>query len=201
MHIENIHCILEKVSECTKSYADSGIDNINTEEFGQAVDMIKDLAEAEYYSRVSVAMDEAKDKEKERKFFHDPARTTLDIYGEWPYDEDMYVGKAYYPMRSGRNMNKSYYPTSSNSNNSGRSYYSVEPMDEPTGEFEKHMRKYMSAKVAHSDNTADNKQWRTQEVSKALDGFKSDIMDMISNSTADEKAIYKQKITALANSL
>lgn len=41
-----------------KTYVSSGFDSVNTHEAGQVTDMIKDLAEAEYYCTVTKAMNE-----------------------------------------------------------------------------------------------------------------------------------------------
>lgn len=59
MHIKNIHSIIEKLSECVKCEVDKGIDQVDTKEMGEVADIIKDLCEAEYYAKISKAMDEA----------------------------------------------------------------------------------------------------------------------------------------------
>lgn len=59
MHIKNIHCIIEKLAETTKVELDKGIENVDTKEMGEIADIIKDLAEAEYYAKISKAMDAA----------------------------------------------------------------------------------------------------------------------------------------------
>lgn len=59
MHIKNIHCIIEKLAETTKVELDKGIENVDTKEMGEVADIIKDLAEAEYYAKISKAMDES----------------------------------------------------------------------------------------------------------------------------------------------
>ena len=59
MHIKNIHCMIEKLAETTKVELDKGIENVDTKEMGEVADIIKDLAEAEYYAKISKAMDEA----------------------------------------------------------------------------------------------------------------------------------------------
>lgn len=59
MHIKNIHCIIEKLAETTKVELDKGIENVDTKEMGEIADIIKDFAEAEYYAKISKAMDEA----------------------------------------------------------------------------------------------------------------------------------------------
>jgi len=64
MHIKRMHEMIEKLTECALSELNKGSESVNTEEFGQVVDMIKDISEAEYRSRISKAMEEA-DKEEE----------------------------------------------------------------------------------------------------------------------------------------
>ena len=59
MHIKNIHSIIERLSECVKSEVDKGIEQVDTKEMGEVADIIKDLCEAEYYAKISKAMDEA----------------------------------------------------------------------------------------------------------------------------------------------
>lgn len=59
MHIKHIHDMMEKLTECTKMEFEKGIENVDTKEMGEVVDIIKDLAEAEYYAKISKAMDEA----------------------------------------------------------------------------------------------------------------------------------------------
>lgn len=59
MHIKNIHSIIEKLSECVKCEVDKGIEQVDTKEMGEVADIIKDLCEAEYYAKISKAMEEA----------------------------------------------------------------------------------------------------------------------------------------------
>lgn len=64
MHIKNIHCAIEHLSEYGKCMAEAGVSgkgNVNIGDMGQIVDMIKDLAEAEYYARLSKRLE--KDEE------------------------------------------------------------------------------------------------------------------------------------------
>lgn len=59
MHIKNIHSMIEKLSECAKCELDKGIEKINTKEMAEVAEMIKELSEAEYYAKISKAMDES----------------------------------------------------------------------------------------------------------------------------------------------
>lgn len=58
MHIKNIHSMVEKLSECAKVELDKGIEKIDTEEMSKVAEIIKELAEAEYYASVTKAMEE-----------------------------------------------------------------------------------------------------------------------------------------------
>lgn len=51
--------MIEKLSECAKVEMDKGIENIDAKEMGEVAEIIKELAEAEYYAKISKAMDEA----------------------------------------------------------------------------------------------------------------------------------------------
>lgn len=59
MHIKHIHGMIEKLSEVAKCELDKGIENVDTKEMGEVAEIIKELAEAEYYAKISKAMDEA----------------------------------------------------------------------------------------------------------------------------------------------
>ena len=60
MHIKNIHCMVEKLSEAAKHEVETkSIKDINAKELGEVIDMIKDLSEAEYYAKITKAMEES----------------------------------------------------------------------------------------------------------------------------------------------
>lgn len=59
MHIKHIHDMVEKLSECAKCEMDKGIKQIDAKEMGEVAEIIKELCEAEYYAKISKAMDES----------------------------------------------------------------------------------------------------------------------------------------------
>lgn len=65
MHIERIHKMIECLTEKALCELDKGVENVNTEEMGEAVDMIKDLCEAEYKAVIVKSMKEADEEEEE----------------------------------------------------------------------------------------------------------------------------------------
>lgn len=65
MHIERIHRMIECLTEKALAELDKGIENVDTKEMGEVVDMIKDLNEAEYKAVIVKAMKEADEEEEE----------------------------------------------------------------------------------------------------------------------------------------
>ena len=65
MHIERMHKMQECLTEKAVNELEKGVENVDTSEMGQVVDMIKDLAEAEYHSIISKAMKKADEEEEE----------------------------------------------------------------------------------------------------------------------------------------
>lgn len=59
MHIKHIHDMVEKLSEFAKCELDKGIEQVDTKEMGEVAEIIKELSEAEYYAKISKAMDES----------------------------------------------------------------------------------------------------------------------------------------------
>lgn len=51
--------MIEKLSEVAKCELDKGIEKVDTKEMGEVAEIIKELSEAEYYAKISKAMDEA----------------------------------------------------------------------------------------------------------------------------------------------
>lgn len=91
MHIKRMHKIIETLTETALCELEKGVECVNTKEFGEVVDMIKDLAEAEYKARISKAMEKAEDEEEaEEKYmmrmlkdeYKDEYSKYRDMYGE-----------------------------------------------------------------------------------------------------------------------
>ena len=80
MHIERMHKMQECLTEKAVNELEKGVENVDTSEMGQLVDMIKDLAEAEYHSIISKAM--KKDDEEEEEYDKEPLKSLKAEYGE-----------------------------------------------------------------------------------------------------------------------
>ena len=149
MHIKNIHSIIERLSECAKCELDKGIEQIDTKEMGEVAEIIKELSEAEYYAKISKAMDEAEYgedydymgayDENERKGYRGQRRDSRGRYmSRRSYTEPMMMhddmremdymdGKMYYGGSTGgntSNMGGSSSGMSGGSSNTGSRGYS-----------------------------------------------------------------------------
>ena len=102
MHIKHIHCIIEKLAECAKHEVDKGIESLDTKEMGEVAEILKESCEAEYYAKISKAMDESEygkdyDEEgpmEERKYYRGQKRDSRGRFmsnrGRRGYEEPMY---------------------------------------------------------------------------------------------------------------
>lgn len=80
----------------------SHLDTVDTEELGQAIDMIKDLEQAKYYCSIVKAMEEAEEDEpKEMSHRH---RDMDRVYGRMYYEgpDGCYPWKSAIAMKTGR---------------------------------------------------------------------------------------------------
>lgn len=63
----------------------SHLDTVDTEELGQAIDMIKDLEQAKYYCSIVKAMEEAEEDEP-KEMSHHHHRDMDKVYGRMYYE-------------------------------------------------------------------------------------------------------------------
>ena len=93
MDIKRMYCMIEKLAECAEKQFDAGIENIDTSEMGQVVDMMKDLAEAMYYRELTKAMQE---------FDAEDVMEMIDRYGDGRkfYDHYRYADGRFAPKRT-----------------------------------------------------------------------------------------------------
>lgn len=136
MHIKNIHCMIEKLSEVAKCELDKGIEKVDTKEMGEVAEIIKELSEAEYYAKISKAMDESEygedydymgayDEHERRGYRGQPRSKTSGRFmsrrdGRRNYEEPMYYTMTpemyhMYPSEYYRDMDRE---------DMGRMYYS-----------------------------------------------------------------------------
>lgn len=218
---ENMSERLKHMKETLMSAVESqmyNLSDVDAEELGEVVDMIKDLEEATYYCAVVKAMEEA--EERNKKEGHSKEMYYTPMYYPMHYGN----GSSYYMEREGntdgRDMPRRYYNGSgtssmggsmssnssssqySNGNGSGSSsQYSEREFpqafqDSREGRSPRSRRMYMEAKETHQDKTTQMK-----ELEKYAQELTQDIIEMVEGASQEERQYLSKKVTALANKI
>lgn len=214
MHIERIHKMVECLTEKTLSELDKGIENVNTEEMSEAVDMIKDLCEAEYKAVIVKSMKKADEEEEE--YNKELLRALKDEYGEEGgrryYDEYRYKttgrfapkGKGSYVGRRGYEEPPYYhmYPERDMDREYGRMYY-TEPTATHTSEsgYDRAKRNYTETKEMHKANTPEDKEHKMKSLDSYTKELASDITGMVADMSAEEKNLLRTKLSTLVSKI
>ena len=179
-HIQDsILCCVEKQTEDLK--------NTDTEELGQAIDMIKDLSEAIYHTTITEAMEEVdrakrEGKETEVNYYSTYPRRMLPPDGGYMYYTD--GGSERYMPHDGNNP----------------SYYTEMPMgmwwDPREGRSALRRKMYMEGKEQHKDTAS-----QLRELEAYLQELSSDITEMIQDASPEERAALRQKMTILVSKI
>ena len=146
--MERLKSIKDILMGCIESQM-TNLDEVDTKELGEAIDMIKDLEEAIYYCTIIEAMGENSNGYNHNKI------NSNGYYNESSEDYNQYCGNSY-----------------------------------------KSRKMYMEAKTMKKDKTT-----QLRELEKYLQELSNDIIEMIQDSTLEEKQYLEKKITALATKI
>lgn len=217
MHIKHIHETLEKLSGYACEEASKSVECINTCELGAVVDMIKDLAEAEYYAYIAKEMKEvAEEEEAEEKYM---LKSLKDEYGEddgkryydmWRYKSGRFAPKGrgtrrgyeeppYYHMTPDqyKEHDPEYYRDLDRSE--GRLYY-TEPITMES-RYDKAKRGYEESKMTHKENTPEHKQAKMKDLEAYLKELSEDVTQLLSDATPEERAMVRGKMQVLTQKI
>lgn len=208
MHIERIHKMVECLTEKTLSELDKGIENVNVEEMSEAVDMIKDLCEAEYRAVIVKSMKKADEEEEE--YNKELLRSLKAEYGEESgrrfYDHYRYANGRFAPKGKGT-YRRGYeeppymhmYPEAEHMRDMDRDYgkmYYTEPM--PESGYDRAKRNYTETKEIHSGTTPEDKEQRMKALDKYIKTVTNEIIKIVSdNATTEEKSLIKNNMNNL----
>ena len=221
MHVKRIHEMMEKLTKCAEMEFEKGVENVDTKEMGDVVDIIKDLAEAEYYAKISKAMDEAEYgedydfggayEEDMRRGYRGQPRDSRGRYmsrrgGRRGYEEpyyrmtpEMYKDHDAEYWRDMDKMDGKMYYTDGGmtSGMSGRSSGNMTGgRDGREGRSGQSRRGYMEAKEMGKD-----KGEKMKELENYMKELSSDVTEMISDASPEEKSMLKQKMQVLMQKL
>lgn len=215
MHIKRMHEMVECLTECTESAIKADETCVGQYPIGDVVDMIKDLSEAEYYAKITKAMDESDLEDtmemfdrygdgyrryydhyryKNGKFAPKGSGTYRRNYGEPPYYR--MTPELYHDMESRRDMDR---------DSRHRMYYTepstdgMETMNESN--YEKKKRNYTETKELHHANTPEDKKKNMESLESYMVELSKDVSGMMSDMTPEEKELAKRKLMALANKI
>ena len=174
----------------------SHLDTVDTKELGEAVDMIKDLAEAIYYCTITEAMEKSsEDKDKQNTYYY----STTNYNRPMEYSN----GKMYYSegsSSSGMGSNNSRSSSNSNSSSGGNEtsyyheeYWPQEFRDYREGRSPMQRRMYMESKEMHKGSEIEMK-----ELESYLQDLSADITEMVRKASPEEKQMLQKKIQGIA---
>lgn len=199
-----VECLTEK----TLSELDKGIENANVEEMSEAVDMIKDLCEAEYRAVIVKSMKKADEEQEE--YDKELLRSLKTEYGEENgrrfYDHYRYANGRFAPKGKGI-YRRGYeeppymhmYPEAEHMRDMDRDYgkmYYTEPANESG--YDRAKRNYTETKEMHSGTTPEDKEQRMKALDKYIKTVTNEIIKIVSdNATAEEKSLIKNNMNNL----
>ena len=196
MHIEK----LKSIQECLASAAEAQVydlENVDAQELGEVIDIIKDIEETIYYCTITKAMKEGSENQEPEVMYYGGYRKEHPSWREkemeeWPDERRYYNGK-------GSSQTSS---TSSGHMNSGtgngNSYYTEKEYphafeDPREGKSYRSRRMYMESKESKQDKTV-----QMRELEKYMQELAQDITEMIEDASAEERQYLSKKISSLA---
>lgn len=194
--MERLKAIKNSLLSCVESQMGQNLAEVDAKELGEVIDMIKDMDEAMYYCSVVKAMEESKEEqkimEKMRQYAmpSDRAMYYTEPYGRYPdyRDMDRGYGRMYYSGGMGGN--------SGGSRNYEEYRYPTEIRDVREGRSPMSRKNYMESKEMHKGTPEQMK-----ELEKYMHELSEDLIEMIQDASAEEKAMLQQKLTNLASKI
>lgn len=224
MHIKNIHCMIEKMAEYCKCDIEKGYERLDLKTTGPAIDILKDLCEAEYYARIAKAMEKEEEEEKLEqevgRMFYPRRRNSRGQFmggGRRGYDEPPYMHMP--DMRDIRIMDgmsgyEGWEPDRDMDILKGRMYYAGDRQGtgrEWSGNGQRSQvqgsesrygfshDEYLEKRKSLNPMQPEDKRKREE----LLDGYLEDLCDMskevVDGMTPEEKQKWKSKITKILN--
>lgn len=205
--MERLKAIKEQLVSCVESQMGQNLADVNAEELGEVVDMIKDMEEAMYYCTVVKAMEESKEEKKimDKIKEYMPQNQAQRWYGDRePYyhmdpsyrDMDRTYGRMYYSGdgRGNGGNNGSMASSGNNSRNYSDYNYPMEIRDVREGRSPMSRKNYMESKELRKGVPEQMK-----ELEAYMKELSEDIVEMIEDASPEEKTMLHQKLTTLAS--
>lgn len=167
------------------------LEDVDAEELGEVIDMIKDLEEAIYYCTVVEAMKGEGEQKSSQAKWQEPVM----YYGGNGYSDSNMRSSS--TRSSNENSNQS---SNGNSGSSSSQYsereYPYEFRDYREGRSPHSRRMYMESKESHQDKAT-----QMRELEKYMQELTQDVVEMVEGASQEEKQYLSKKVSALANKL
>lgn len=216
----------EKLMDSVNHELDKGIENVDTKELGEAIDMIKDLYEAKkemyeacYYKQIMEAMEEHDFEDEEeimdegRRGYRGQRRDSRGRYmsrrgyeSPMMHDEmremDYMDGRMYYGGSTGGGSGSSMGGSSSSMGSGNRGYSEGGQMssrmqrDGREGRSGEARRGYIESK-----ETGKEKSEKMRELETYMKSMAEDLTEAIEGATPEERALAKNKLSALVQKM
>jgi hypothetical protein len=170
MHIEK----LKSIQECLASAAEAQVydlENVDAQELGEVIDIIKDIEETIYYCTVTKAMKEGVENHEPEVMYYGGYRKEHPSWKEKEVEDKTWNNNTIYMEKE--------YPHAFEDPREGKSYRS--------------RRMYMESKESKQDKTI-----QMRELEKYLQELAQDITEMIEDASAEERQYLSKKISSLA---
>lgn len=216
--------MIEKIVECAKYKVDKGIEQLDTKEMGAVTDIIKDLCEAEYYAKISKAMDESEYGEDYnvdgpiRKFYRGQPRDRMGRFKKtrrgkrmgympdmMPMPDEMDLEEymeMYGMMPTERVMGRMYYPDENDGYTGqvgGNRGDRTSSNYRPSSRYGYSHDEYMDKMSKHEHGTPEDKQKRKELMEERLMDISDMLTDTMEKMSPEEKQMWKQKLNKLIN--
>ena len=200
MHIEK----LKSIQECLASAAEAQVydlENVDAQELGEVIDIIKDIEETIYYCTVTKAMKEGVEEYREPEVMYyggyrreHPSWREKNM-GDWSDERRYYDGKGSQHTSSNSSGHMNGGAENSNSYYTEKEYpHAFEDMRE--GRSYRSRRMYMESKESKQDKAI-----QMRELEKYMQELAQDITEMIEGASSEERQYLSKKISALATKL
>lgn len=192
--MERLKHMEETLMSCVEEQL-SHLDCVDTHELGEAIDMIKDIAQTKYYCSIVKAMEEAEEEEKLMLKSHSyPNFRDMDrVYGKMYYEgpDGDFQGRS--PWRINKktrekDWNTEWYPYEKEY---GRE---IQIRDPKEGRSPVTRKMYMESKHLHKDKVE-----KVKELEKYMSELSEDIVEMIEGASPEERQLLEKKMTTLTN--
>lgn len=169
---------LKRLKEALVCMAESQVSNlaqVDTKEYGEVIDMIKDLSEAMYYCSIVKAMEEAEEEEEE-PYSHHTRYYTEKIPDPWHRRHDPYYRD---PYRKGPDYTERELPVD---------------RDYREGKSPRSRKMYMEAKETKQDKNV-----QMRELEAYMQELTQDLVEMIEDASPEEKQYLEKRLSILSS--